>query len=144
MNRFRLSTAVLLAAVCILPCRAGFAAEEAPDVSAIAILNRGPVPIQEHQVLAYLSEDYVGRPLDSAQISQDIRALLKTKFYSYVGSAAEPQPDGTVKLVFIVEGRYRLQSPIDVKGQDFFSRARIRKFSNLKAFDICKAFFQCL
>ena len=139
MNRFRPSAAVLLAAVCLLPCRAGLAAEETPNVSAIAILNRGPVPVQEHQVLAYLSEDYVGRPLDAGQVSQDIRALLKTKFYSYVGSTAEPQPDGTVKLVFIVEGRYRLQSPIDVTGQDFFSRARIRKFSNLKAGDAIDA-----
>ncbi len=126
---------VLLGAAVLLASTAPLRAAEPPRVGSIAIQNRGPVPVQKDQVLAYLSEDYVGRPLDPVQVSRDIRALLKTKFYSYAGTAAEPQPDGSVKLVFIVEGRYRLDSPVDVAGQDFFSRARIRKFSDLKAGD---------
>lgn len=128
----------LRAALCgtvLLFAAAGLLAAEAPKVGSIAVQNRGPLPVKMDQVLAYVSEDHVDNPLDPVLISHDVRALLKTKLYSYVGTSAEPQADGTVKLIFIVESRYRLAAPAEVHGQKKFSQRRIRKFSGLKAGD---------
>jgi outer membrane protein insertion porin family len=110
-------------------------AAELPVVRGLAVQNRGPLPIQQNQILAYVSDDYVGRPLDHARISRDVRELLATRLYSYVGTVADPLPDGGVRLIFVVEARYRLDAPLDVHGQSKLSRGRIRKAAGLKAGD---------
>ncbi len=105
-----------------------------PVVTGVAVRNRGAVPVQREQVLAFISEDYEGQPLDHAKLSHDVRALLDTKFFSYAGTALEPDGEG-MRLVFIVEGRYRLAAPIDVVGNDGIGRSKIRTVAGLKAGD---------
>ena len=109
-------------------------AADAPVVRAISVQNRGPVPVQMDQVLSRVSDDYVGQPLDNAKVARDVRALLDTSFFSYAGSSVKPE-DGGVRLFFVVEGRYRLDAPIDVAGHHAIGTSKIRTIAALKAGD---------
>ena len=120
---FATSLAALLAA--------SLTAAEAPVVRGVSVQNRGPVPVQKDQVFSYVSEDYVGHPLDHAKVSRDVRRLLDSKFFSYAGSTVQTEADG-VRLCFVVEGRYRLDAPIIVEGNHAMGDSKIRTLAGLK------------
>ena len=124
----------LFAAALLVLLASPLPAAEAPVIRGVSVQNRGAVPVQMDQVFSYISDDYVGEPLDHAKIARDVRRLLDTKFFSYAGSSVQPE-DGGVRLFFIVEGRYRLDAPILVEGNHAMGDSKIRTVAGLKAGD---------
>ena len=122
----------LLLALAVAPLAAP--ADE-PVISVVAVNNRGTVPVTPNQVLSHVSPDYEGKPLDPRMVSQDVRSLLDTGIYSAVATETQRLEDGTLRLVFHVESRYRLAAPLEVSGQHKFGRGTVRKYADLKAGD---------
>ncbi len=104
----------------------GFAAE---IVREITVRPQGSVPVEESFVRAHISSE-VGQALSPEGVARDVRVLLDTRHYTYLGTQVEPMADG-VRLVYVAEGRHRLAGAVEVRGNKALSRAKIRELLDL-------------
>ncbi len=96
-----------------------------PMVREVRIDNRGPGPLDEDSIRAFLTTR-AGQPYDAMAANQDVRALLETGRFSDVVVAVNPLPARReVDVIFEVRNKPRLRS-IQVTGADHVSNRRVR------------------
>lgn len=99
----------------------------------IVIKNLGRVPLDAGFVRSHV-RSAEGQDLDPAQISRDLKDLLETRAFSYVSVELESAENG-LRLVYVVQGRPRLASPVRILGNKKFSERTIRKHLELEPGD---------
>ena len=109
------------------------AAAGAATIHDIRVVPVGDVPVNAEQVLAQVSAR-VGRELDPAALSEDIRALQRSGAYAYAEALREPAADGDVILVFRVEGRPKIRT-LTVSGADEISNKKVRTLMEIGSGD---------
>ena len=106
-----------------------------PVIRDIRIEAIGRVPISAEQVLANIASR-VGKDLDRAALTADIRQLQQSKAYSYaevrVEDAASLQ--GGVVLVYRVSARPKIRR-LSIDGADYMGNKKIREWLDLQAGD---------
>ena len=105
----------------------------AVPVRDIRVAPIGDVPVSAEQVLAQISAK-VGRELDRAALSEDIRALQRSGAYSYAETRLEPQADGGVVLWIRVAGRPKIRNLV-VTGADYLGNKKIRNLLEIGSGD---------
>lgn len=75
-----------------------------------------------------------GSELSQEALSKDVRSLLETGRFGYAGVAIERLDDG-VRVVYVIQRRYRFQGPLIVTGAKALSTRKIVKLSELKGGD---------
>ena len=113
----------------VLLCVAQLASAEV--VRKVGVRSLGSVQTDQSFVLAH-TEVRVGEELDQAQISRDVRRLLDTQRFSYVGVDVEPSGESGIQLFYVVKRRPLLSRNIEVEGNDHFSDSKIRKWIDLE------------
>ncbi len=81
-----------------------------------------------------LISSQVGKPVDNKIVSSDVRRLLDSKRFAYVGTQINDVPGG-VQLVFIVERRLRITGKIEFEGRDALRQTRVLEAIGLAAGD---------
>lgn len=120
--------------LCLLPFLLSFATAlslgaqtglgPAPTVGEIAIEYRGPRNVSEDAVRVHIQQR-VDAPYDQLLVDRSIRSLYATGFFDFIEVRTEDLPgQGTVRVVFTVEPKYRLKT-IVFDGNDAFSRKRL-------------------
>ena len=109
------------------------AAAGAAPIRDIRVVPVGDVPVNAEQVLAQVSAR-VGRELDSAALSEDIRALQRSGAYAYAEALREPAADGGVVLLFRVEGRPRIRT-LTVSGAEAIGNKKVRTLMEIGSGD---------
>ena len=109
------------------------AAAGAATIRDIRVVPVGAVPVNAEQVLAQVSAR-VGRELDSAALSEDIRALQRSGAYAYAEALREPAADGGVVLLFRVEGRPRIRT-LTVSGAEAIGNKKVRTLMEIGSGD---------
>ena len=92
-----------------------FAAEN-EIIREIKITSRGSTEIDESFVRSHISSE-VGKALDQKMVSADVRQLLDSMRFSYVGTKIEAVKDG-VRVVYVIERRLRITGKIEFIGLD--------------------------
>lgn len=72
-----------------------------------------------------------GAQVNQENISKDVRSLLDSGRFSYAGVELE-RADGGVNVIYVISRRYRFQEPLAIKGNDYVSERKIRKYAALK------------
>ncbi|MGD9781558.1 MAG: outer membrane protein assembly factor BamA [Kiritimatiellia bacterium] len=110
----------------ILGAAAAFfaASAGAATVRDVRVAPIGDVPVSAEQVLAQIGAK-VGRELDRAALSEDVRALQRSGAYSYAETRLEPQADGGVILWIRVAGRPKIRN-LSVSGAEYLGNKKIR------------------
>ncbi len=73
----------------------------------------------------------VGDDYDASQCARDVRALRDAGEFDDIVVKAEQVGDG-VAVTYLVKHKMRFQGPLGVKGNDYWTEAKIAKFSELK------------
>jgi len=110
MMPLRITTFVSLAALFLLIQPAG-AAQIIHDV---VVKNVGSGKVDENSVKAYI-QSRPGADFDRSVLAKDVKALLATGRFSWVGSDVEPV-DGGLRLLFSIRNKFILERPIKVFG----------------------------
>ncbi|NLB69707.1 MAG: outer membrane protein assembly factor BamA [Lentisphaerae bacterium] len=76
----------------------------------------------------------IGEPADNKVISEDVRTLLNSEHYSYVGTRVDEEEDG-INLVFVLEPRYRIIGKATFRGLSAFSYSKAMEHIGLKSGD---------
>ena len=129
------------AALCLLLAFAAApaAAQRGGDPSAVVRDIRveaiGRVPVSAEQVLANVSAR-VGKDLDRAALTADLRQLQKSKSFSYAEVRVEDAPSlqGGVVLVYRVSGRPKIRR-LSIDGADWAGNKKIRDWMEIEAGD---------
>jgi outer membrane protein insertion porin family len=106
----------------------------APTIREVTLETAGAGQVDEAFVLNHVASR-VGDPLNTARVSNDVKALLATGRFSTVDAALDQQADG-VRLVFTVRPKYRLAADPSLAGYDHLSRRKVRSLLNLHAGDL--------
>ena len=105
----------------------------AAPVRDIRVAPVGDAPVNAEQVLAQVSVR-VGKELDRAALSEDIRALQKSGAYSYAEARLEPGEDGGVILLFRVAGRPKIRT-LRVSGAEEIGNKKVRTLMEIGSGD---------
>jgi len=112
------------AALCITACLLAITSDGAePTVREISVLQQGDTGMDESFVISHIASR-VGEPVDNRTVSADVRTLLDSHRFAYIGTRVEPLDDG-VRLVFIVERRLRIAGKIEFDGMNGLRRSRV-------------------
>lgn len=109
------------------------AAAGAATVRDVRVEPIGAVPVSAEQVLAQIGAK-VGRELDRAALSEDVRALQRSGAYSYAETRLEPQADGGVVLWIRVAGRPKIRT-LSVAGAEYLGNKKIRNLLEIGSGD---------
>lgn len=110
----------------------GLAADN-PLIMGIKINPRGEASMDDSFVLSHIASQ-VGKPVDNKTVSSDVRRLLDSKRFAYVGTQID-DVDGGVQLVFIVERRLRITGKIEFEGRDALRQSKALEVAGLVAGD---------
>ncbi len=102
-------------------------------ISDVRVKVRGEVPVDEQHVLSLVSVRS-GQKTRSEIVSADIRNIIASERYSYVGVNIGHEPDGSV-LTFLVEGRPILSEDPSCDGVKHFRNKTALEKLGLKAGD---------
>lgn len=116
----------VIAALCMV---ATVSSRAADVVREIAVRGMGDVPVEESFLRSHVTAK-VGEPLSPEAVSRDVRTLVDTRHYTYVGTRVEPV-EGGVRLVYVAEGRRRLAEKLTIMGDDDLSQSKIRELADL-------------
>lgn len=119
-DRFGKFATTLCIAVCLFAIPA-IGAE--PTIREIHVLQQGDTRLDETFILSHIASR-VGKPVDNRTVSADVRTLLESNRFAYVGTRVEPLEDG-VRLVFIVERRLRIAGKIEFEGMRALRQSRV-------------------
>lgn len=108
------------------------AAASAVPIRDIRVSAIGDVPVSAEQVLAQVGAR-VGRELDRAALSDDIRALQQSGVFSYAEVRVETEGDG-VALVYRVQGRPRIRT-LRIEGADHLGNRKVRALMEIGSGD---------
>lgn len=99
----------------------------------IRVAPVGDVPVNAEQVLAQVSAR-VGRELDRAALSEDIRALQRSGAFSYAEARVEPTADDGVILWYRVAGRPRIRN-LAIRGAEHLGNKKVRNLLEIGSGD---------
>lgn len=132
---YRSLLAVLLAAALASVCAS---AAETGMIREITISQRGETaPIDESFVRSHIASE-VGNPIDPKTVSADVRQLLDSMRFSFVGTKIEDLAGG-VRLVYIVERRLRITGKIEFEGMEDFRYSKALEAIALTSGDFADA-----
>ena len=131
----RLASAAAAALCLALGTPAAAQQPAGPVIRDIRIEAIGRVPVNAEQVLANVGAR-VGKELDRAALTADIRQLQQSKAYSYAEVRVEDAPtlQGGVVLVYRVSGRPKIRR-LSIDGADYMGNKKIREWLDLQAGD---------
>ncbi len=116
----------LFASACSLRAQTAATAGARPIVDAIEIKSGKVNNVSESAIRAHI-EVKVGTEYDQLMVDRSIRSLYGTGLFDFVQAEAVEQPDGkTVKVVFNVQTKYRVQS-VALAGYHKFTRKKLMK-----------------
>ncbi len=95
-----------------------------PLVKVVKIKTVGSVPVDEQMVRSFIAVRE-GAPLNRAEVASDVRALLASGKISDVSAEVDTVGDG-VTLSYAVRMKYKLVSPVRVKGNDELSVSKVQ------------------
>lgn len=96
------------------------------DVEFISLQNVSLEAIQSHiQVRP-------GLPYSQTLVDRSVRSLYQTGLFDFIEVRTEPQDGGDVRLVFVVQPKYRIQE-ITFDGNDKYSDRRLRSKTEVRA-----------
>jgi outer membrane protein insertion porin family len=110
------------------------AAQSAPNVQAVRVVNRGPGPLDEASVLSFvgIQADQLYNP---NQVNRDVRALRETGRFADVKAGVEMMPDGgSVDVIYEIWNKPRIRSLL-VVGARHVSNRRVRDWLELSVGD---------
>ncbi len=103
-------------------------------VAEARVVVRGAVPVDESFVRSFVSAR-PGERVASRDLSADVKALLGSGRFAYASAEIEERADGSLDVVYTVEGRRRLAADPTFAGLDAFTRDRVAKAADLRAAD---------
>ena len=121
--------------VFLLLLLAGNVFGQAPVVSEIVIEGQEAGLIDQSFIRSH-TQSRTNEPLDRAQVSGDVRALLGTGAFSYVGVELEPTTDDRVRLIYRVKGKPVLAEAVALVGVEHFRESKVRSWLELEAGDM--------
>lgn len=65
-------------------------------------------------------------------LSKDVRTLLDTERFEDVSAEVDTASADGIHVIYTVKRRYRFQEPISIRGNDYMSESKIRKYVELK------------
>ena len=65
-------------------------------------------------------------------LSKDVRTLLDTERFEDVSAEVETGVSDGIYVVYSVKRRYRFQDPISIRGNDYMSESKVKKYAELK------------
>lgn len=127
----RIALLGMIAALMVGPGGMTFAA----TIQNIRVMATGIVPVSAEQVLAQVSTS-VGDDLNRSTLSEDIKALQQSGYYSYAEVRVEQglTPDG-VSLVYRVTGRPKIRQ-LTITGADHLGNKKIRTLLDIGSGDL--------
>lgn len=103
-------------------------------IKQISIIGKSGEPAADTTFALSRIASQPGTPVDVKTVSDDVRSLLDSKRYSYVGTRVDETADGVI-LVFIVEPRLRLTGKTTFSGLHAFTYDKAMGYIDLKAGD---------
>lgn len=100
-----------------------------PLIESITFSSRADEPLADDSFVRSFISTKVGTPINSSLVAEDVRRLLDTQRFSYVGTKISTTQQG-VHLTFVIENRLRIGSRITFSG--------MKKFGESKALNILK------
>jgi len=119
LNRIGKPAATVLLAAGLLAA----IADADPVVREIAVVQQGAVGADESFVRAHIASR-VNDPIDNRTLSGDVRRLLDSNRFAYVGTRVEPLGDNDARIVFVVERRLRIVGAVEFTGLRGLRRSR--------------------
>ena len=114
------------------PTTAG--AAEAPTVIDVSVVGRtAGAPLDDSFVRTHIATE-VGKPMDHNVVSGDVRRLLDSKRFAYVGTKME-DVEGGVRVVYVVESRLRIAGKIAFEGLRGLNQSRVLEDLGLRSGD---------
>ncbi|MDP0500958.1 MAG: outer membrane protein assembly factor BamA [Verrucomicrobiota bacterium JB022] len=112
---------------------AGGESQPAGEVAQAPTQIVGDIQIEFVDTARNLSEEAVfarvqireGQIYDQSLIDRSIRLLYNTRLFDYIEAVTEQMPDNQIRVIFRVQGRYRIND-IDFVGNDKISDRRLR------------------
>ncbi|MDD4871027.1 MAG: outer membrane protein assembly factor BamA [Kiritimatiellae bacterium] len=106
----------------------------AQTIKGVLIKNIGAGQVDEGFVYAHIALK-PGAELDGATLSKDVKALLASGRFSWVGTDVEAVAGG-VRLTFSIRNKLLLDRPITVTGCDYFREGKILDLIGLQPGDL--------
>lgn len=125
-RQFYLIAAWALLAVCTL-------AGERPVLVGVHVRKDGAVPVEETYVLSH-TDVRAGDVLDRKAVARDVKRLLKTGKFSFVGAEVDETGEGLV-LVYVVRHKLRLDR-VEIQGSHRMRTGKIRDLLGLNRGDL--------
>ncbi len=136
-QRFRKSGAAACFVVFALLCLSAVAAGE-PLIEDVVIRAAGDLPVDPDYVSARLRVRS-GMVLNRELVNQDVRTLLDTGRFAGVTAEMASLPDGSVRLVYVLEPKPRLAEPVRIVGARQVDESDLREWSRLRVGDSVSA-----
>lgn len=132
--KLRLVPSILAACVALLLVPPAAPGAEAPIVREVSVVRQGAgAPLDESFVRTHIATE-TGKPVDPGIVSGDVRRLLDSNRFSYVGTKMEDVEDG-VRVVYVVESRLRIAGKIVFEGLDGLRQSRVLDGLGLRSGD---------
>lgn len=108
---------------------------EAPVIREIRVEAIGRVPVSAEQVLANVNAK-VGKELDRAALSADLRQLQQSGAFSYAEARIDEAPaiQGGIILIYRVSGRAKIRR-LTIRGADYMGNKKIREWLEIQSGD---------
>lgn len=103
-------------------------------VKEVAVKNLGAGHVDEGFVLSHVTIK-TGSEIEGIVLSRDVKALLASGRFSWVGTDLEPV-DGGVRLTFSVRNKLLLARPVKVRGNDYYREGKIIDLIGLQPGDL--------
>lgn len=113
----------LLLAGLVALCVTGPLYAQSERVREVLVRNRSGMALDSAYVLAHTTLRE-GDDMTAEEASRDVRLLLDTKRFSYVGIEVEEVPGG-VRLIYVLDLRYVLARPVEINGAEHFRHGKI-------------------
>ena len=110
-----------------------FPAWAEPVVKVLKIKSVGPIPADEQMIRSYIAVRE-GAPLNRSEVANDVRALLASGKITDVTAEVDQAGEG-VALAYAVRMKYKLVSPVRVKGNKELSLAKVQNILGLNPGD---------
>ncbi|MEI7946176.1 MAG: outer membrane protein assembly factor BamA [bacterium] len=65
-------------------------------------------------------------------LSKDVRTLLDTERFEDVSVEVDTAVTDGIHVIYTIKRRYRFQEPISIRGNDYLSESKVRKYAELK------------
>ena len=121
------------AAVCVTALAFCATAGLAASISSIVVDNRGTGQIDKGFVKAQI-DSRVGDSFNPKVVARDVKSLLESGRYSYVGTEAKETAAG-IELIYVLHRKFVFSKSLRITGNELLSERDIRDLLNLRPGD---------